>query len=57
VEQSLSIITALVPKIGYEAAADIAKEALATRKGFGRWPLSAACSLKRSWRKPWTSGR
>jgi fumarate hydratase class II len=30
VEQSFPIITALVPKIGYEAAADIAKEALAT---------------------------
>jgi fumarate hydratase class II len=33
VEQSFPIITALVPKIGYEAAADIAKEALATGKG------------------------
>ena len=30
VEQSFPIITALVPRIGYEAAADIAKEALAT---------------------------
>jgi fumarate hydratase, class II len=33
VEQSFPIITALVPKIGYEAAADIAKEALATGTG------------------------
>jgi fumarate hydratase class II len=33
VEQSFPIITALVPKIGYEAAADIAKEALATGRG------------------------
>jgi len=30
VEQSFPIITALVPKIGYDAAADIAKEAVAT---------------------------
>ena len=30
VERSFPIITALVPKIGYEAAADIAKEALTT---------------------------
>jgi fumarate hydratase class II len=30
VEQSFPIVTALVPKIGYDAAADIAKEALAT---------------------------
>jgi fumarate hydratase, class II len=33
VEQSFPIITALVPKIGYEAAADIAKEAQATGRG------------------------
>jgi fumarate hydratase, class II len=33
VEQSFPIITALVPEIGYEAAADIAKEALATGRG------------------------
>jgi fumarate hydratase class II len=33
VEQSFPIITALVPKIGYEAAADIAKEALASGRG------------------------
>jgi fumarate hydratase, class II len=33
VEQSFPIVTALVPKIGYEAAADIAKEALATGRG------------------------
>ncbi len=33
VEQSFPIITALVPRIGYEAAADIAKEALATGRG------------------------
>ncbi|MGH2591040.1 MAG: class II fumarate hydratase [Actinomycetota bacterium] len=33
VEQSFPIITALVPKIGYEAAADIAKEAMATGRG------------------------
>jgi fumarate hydratase, class II len=33
VEQSFPIITALVPKIGYDAAADIAKEALATGRG------------------------
>jgi fumarate hydratase, class II len=33
VERSFPIITALVPKIGYEAAADIAKEALATGRG------------------------
>jgi fumarate hydratase class II len=33
VEQSFPIITALVPKIGYEEAADIAKEALATGRG------------------------
>jgi fumarate hydratase, class II len=30
VEQSFPIITALVPRIGYDAAADIAKEAVAT---------------------------
>jgi fumarate hydratase class II len=30
VEQSFPIVTALVPKIGYDAAAEIAKEALAT---------------------------
>jgi len=33
VEQSFPIVTALVPKIGYEAAADIAKEALASGRG------------------------
>ncbi len=33
VEQSFPIITALVPRIGYERAAEIAKEALATGRG------------------------
>jgi fumarate hydratase class II len=33
VEHSFPIITALVPKIGYDEAADIAKEALATGRG------------------------
>ena len=33
VEQSFPIVTALVPRIGYDAAADIAKEALATGRG------------------------
>ncbi len=33
IERSFPLITALVPKIGYEAAADIAKVALATGRG------------------------
>jgi fumarate hydratase class II len=44
VEQSIGIVTALVPVLGYETATEIAKTALETARASTTWCASGGCS-------------
>ena len=57
VEQSLAMVTALTPRIGYDAAAAIAKESVKTGKTVRELCLEKKCSLPTSWRDYSMPGR
>jgi fumarate hydratase, class II len=54
-EGNLSLATALAPKIGYDEAAAIAKQAFKKGRPPGRWP-GAAVLPRPSWMRCWTRG-
>ena len=55
-KKAFSMVTALAPLIGYDAAAAVAHEAVATARPFGKWRGSRVRLLQSNSKKLWTRG-